>query len=911
MGFFSDVWDDIKDTASDVWSDLKDGDILGAVGGVFELGLNISTGGLYSVAKVGIEHLLDFDVSTPTPEQDYKDRKVMTRGASNPRQVIYGKTMVGCQVVYIESSGVDDEYLHLVVVFASHSCNKIQYILFGEANAVFDGVVQPAYSDILFSQHLGAQTVADSLAVANAPNWTSSHKLLGQTYAYFRLKYDKDKYNSGVPVITALIEGKNDIYWPETGQRFYTDNHAACALDYMNWDRGLNIPLSEMDYTTFVNAINVSDEQTPKYSTGGGATENRYTVNGTLKLNTAPLENLNSMLKSGASQVTYAQGIWKIIAGEYKAPVMSFDESDLVSDIKFAPGSGKNSRINIGKGTYISPLHDYEPIDFVQIAVAGYIASDLEELPIDFNMPFTNSGTMARRLAKIAIEQSRFGLGVEVTLKYRALELAIGDRLNLSIDGLGWVNKVFRVESLSFDLSSGVKLSLREDSTEIYDWTEGEALEAEVPPAVNLPNPFVVSAPVITSVTEELYFTNVASQIKTRLDVSWTAGVSAIAFDVQYNFNAGGWVDAVTNHGGSPVRVNDFEVGSVQFRARATNGIGIKSDWSTVFNYDVVGKTAPPPDVIKMYIAGGTLGWEYLNAPLDLAGFEVRYNAGDKQTWSDAVHLHQGLVSQTAFSVIDLVFGVKTFLVKAIDTTGNESVNPAVVIYGLGDPVLDNIFRNISYHSLGFPGTITNGSINGDGFIVSDQVGTFYNPVGTSVFYDQVGANDFYSDEYLELTYEFEFTPDPADLPGSMTLNTTTLGNNVRFEHDYADNGFYAQFTGKIRELEVKSYKFRLVLPSQFSGTALQVQEVEVVVDVPDIREQLEDIAISAAGTRLPITETYRNISAVTLTLQDDASTGTSVKLVDKNATLGPLVKVYNSSLVAVTGNIDATIGGY
>ena len=79
MSWFDDVVDDVKDTVSDLWSDIKDGDILGALENLGEISLNIATGGLYSAAKVTVDHLLDFDV--PKPEVDYKDRKVMTRGA--------------------------------------------------------------------------------------------------------------------------------------------------------------------------------------------------------------------------------------------------------------------------------------------------------------------------------------------------------------------------------------------------------------------------------------------------------------------------------------------------------------------------------------------------------------------------------------------------------------------------------------------------------------------------------------------------------------------------------------------------------------------------------------------------------------------------------------------------------------
>lgn len=902
--FFKDVWDDFRDGVSDFWDDLKEGDILGAIEGALKTTLNVMTGGLYSMAKTAIDSFLEM----PSPEMDFKDRKIMARDASGLRSIIYGQARTGGQLVFLESSGPDDEYLHLIVVFAAHPCYGITEIYFNDDLALLGTTPVGEFAGVLeASIQLGDQVAADPVAVANAPSWTDVHLLLGQTYGYFKLKFDKEVYGSGIPRITATILGKPDIYDPRVGTSGYTDNQALCVLDYLRWSRGFNMPDSSIDMDSFSAAASVCDEVVPS---GPSAYEKRYTLNGTMKFNTAPLENIGSMLRAGAAWLSYSQGVWSIVPGKYAAPVLALDESDLIGQVDFAPGSGKNARLNVAKGTYISPLHSYEPVDFVQIAVDGYIADDKEELVADLQMPFTNSGTMARRLAKIAIEQSRFGLGVEASFKYRALAASVGDRITLTIERLGWSAKVFRVEKIEFGLSSGVKLSLREDSPDIYDWTEGEALVTDVPPAVNLPNPYIVSAPSGLSVSEELYSTSVKAQIKARVILSWSGSASAVGFDIQYNHLGAGWVDVATGWRNDSIRIDDFQPGQTQFRVRAINGLGRESQWSSILDYDVKGKTVLPPDVEKMYVADSVLGWEY-SPPDDLAGFEVRYHAGIRTTWVDAVPLHSGVITATTYNVANLTSGQKTFLVKAVDTAGNYSESPGFVIFGLGDPVLENIFRNVSYFGLGFPGTIAGGAIDGNGWVVADQVGTFYNPLGSTAFYDQTPGTDFYEDEYLQLVYDFDFTPQAADLPGSAAVNFNIIGENSRVELDYQGNGVFTQFSGKISNLEIKTYSFRIVVPSQFAANAPRVEEVEVVVDVPDITETLNDVAISAAGTRLPITESYRAIKAVTITLQDAATSAVTAKLVDRDPVNGPLVKTYDSAGTAVAGSIDAIIGGY
>jgi hypothetical protein len=108
---------------------------------------------------------------------------------------------------------------------------------------------------------------------------------------------------------------------------------------------------------------------------------------------------------------------------------------------------------------------------------------------------------------------------------------------------------------------------------------------------------------------------------------------------------------------------------------------------------------------------------------------------------------------------------------------------------------------------------------------------------------------------------------------------------------------------------ERSRYLFRLTI----GGGATQgvVSVFTFVLDAPDLSESLGDVAIAAAGTRLPLTLTYAAIKAVALTLQADAGTAVLARVEDKDAASGPLVKCYNSSGTAVDGTVDAIIQGY
>ena len=67
---------------------------------------------------------------------------------------------------------------------------------------------------------------------------------------------------------------------------------------------------------------------------------------------------------------------------------------------------------------------------------------------------------------------------------------------------------------------------------------------------------------------------------------------------------------------------------------------------------------------------------------------------------------------------------------------------------------------------------------------------------------------------------------------------------------------------------------------------------------------------LSAGGTRLPITKSYRAIKTVRLDLFDGGS-AVSVKIVDRDPDLGPLVQAFDASLAGTAATVNATVEGY
>lgn len=61
-----------------------------------------------------------------------KDRQVMIRSAIAPRTVVYGRARVSGPIVYAQSTGDKNQFLHLVIALAGHEIDAIEEIYFGD-----------------------------------------------------------------------------------------------------------------------------------------------------------------------------------------------------------------------------------------------------------------------------------------------------------------------------------------------------------------------------------------------------------------------------------------------------------------------------------------------------------------------------------------------------------------------------------------------------------------------------------------------------------------------------------------------------------------------------------------------------------------------------------------------------------
>lgn len=381
--------------------------------------------------------------------------------------------------------------------------------------------------------------------------------------------------------------------------------------------------------------------------------------------------------------------------------------------------------------------------------------------------------------------------------------------------------------------------------------------------------------------------------------------------------------------GSVQVAVTDVEAGvEYDLRLRTVGTAGETSGWLTIDRHLVIGKSSPPPDVTGLSWNDQRLVWAYPDAPPDLAGFAVRVQVGTRNSWSDALPLHDGLISSTTFPLFR-DSGVRTYLVKALDTSQNESLNAATILVDYGSLATQNIAELVDLEALGFPGTLTQGSVIGGQLMADSTVAAW---TSDDAPWWTADANPAWASAYAEMAYVATIIPPIEWLGGTLLLELTVQADGWHL--DYAQDGsgpfwgdpsaivwtadadpfwstdpdVYVPWTGSLKNYTRQAYRFRLTTRS--GATQGRCTHYQLIFDMPDVEETVLGLALGAEGTRVPLAKTYRAIVVVAPVLLASSGQATHVRVMDKDAN-GPLLLAFDGQGVPTAAVADVTVKGY
>ena len=904
------------------------------------------------------------------------NRSLMIRQPITSRDTVYGSTKKSGGILFMETTD-NNKRLHMIVQVASHEIQSFDTIYFNDEaltlttiNNDSDGLARqrPTSPDkydkqsdfrglplaiiytrqaVEIKEHLGADTqLADHDLIDQVSKWTTEHRLRGIAYLYIQMDYDADMFPNGIPNISAEIKGKKLFDFRDNSTAF-SDNPALCIYDYLTDTRlGLGISRDNIDTASFTTMANLCDENVTKV---GGGTEKRYTCNGIVYSDIAPMQILEDMLTSCLGVLSYSNGKFILKGGQYVAPVASFDEDDFISGININSKQSRKSLHNTVKGIFTGAETNFQPTDYPAVTSSTFVAEDGETITSDVDLPFTSSSATAQRIAKVSLFKNRQQMVLTTTLNMKAFKLQVGDTVSITNERFGFSNKVFEVAEWVMNTEQlGIDIILKETSSAVYDW---DAEESEFAlDNTTLPTPQDVSPPAIVVTDELRLYAETPITVMKVVCTSNQGTTNEFEVEAQNTNEAGSDFITLGRSKGNIFELVNAQDGAIyNVRARSINGLNVHSSFTTT-THEVIGKTAPPDDVTNFSsnVVGDIvhLNWTPVSN-LDLSHYIIRHTP-----LTSGAKFEEGLVVAKKIgkpaNTITLPAQTGTYMIKAIDVLGIESENSTKT--AIIKNAISRDFNAVASttESPNFTGTKTEVEVvtrDGTNFLEIVEGELFDTGVGNfddnSGLFDDGGETAFNLDGFYDfpifdlgaiynsrVTFTCKYNRfDTASLFDSFDgLFDSTTGlfeggytehNDVNVELQIStstDGSTYTDYrTYILGDYRARYIKLRAVLTTTNQTASPAIYELSATVDMPDRTIGEEDIAsgTSSSGKAVTFSPAFKELQALGISLQS-LDQNEHYVISSKSAT-GFTITVYQGSGTSnvVDRNFDYVAKGY
>lgn len=334
------------------------------------------------------------------------------------------------------------------------------------------GTITRINTSLFPHQVMGASSpspVYNAHKVPAAQQWPSTGRQMnGLAFAVVVLGYNEQEGIGGLEPITFKVkQALNGTGVAKPGDVWYdymtsTIYGAAVNASYVN--------------SASATTLNTYSDQTISYTPvgGGSATQARYRINGVLSGNVSCIENIDRILTACDSWMTYnaASGQWSVIVNKAESQSLSFDDTDIVGEIRVSATDITQS-VNQIEARFPNKDNKDQP-GFVLLSTPSgllYPNEPVNKSSVTYDL--VNDSVQAQYLANRVLEQAREDLIVSFNATYYGIQADAGDVVSVTNADYGWSSKLFRVmkvnETSLSDGQLGARLELSEYSAAVYD----------------------------------------------------------------------------------------------------------------------------------------------------------------------------------------------------------------------------------------------------------------------------------------------------------------------------------------------------------------------------------------------------------------------------------------------------------
>lgn len=352
-------------------------------------------------------------------------------------------------------------------------------------------------------------------------------------------------------------------------------------------------------------------------------------------------------------------------------------------------------------------------------------------------------------------------------------------------------------------------------------------------------------------------------------------------------------------------------------------------------NYLFIGKSTPPADVtgFRVEVVGQTAIFTWVpNEDIDFSHYELRFSsASTGATWETS----QVLESRIYENRVTTIAQSGTYLIKAVDTSGNYSVGTAnISTFGI-EGVLNAV--EVLQESPSFNGVKDNTIVIGNNLVLNDvnNNGYYYFERTidlTEVFSSYLSANLVAGADFKNNVFEIDDMFQTQDVFGAGENDVFAMDNMFDVTDVFGINSDGWEVTIELRTTDedpsdsganwsnwepflagnkvFRAVQFRVHLQSFEQNITPIVRVLSVSVDMPDRVERGEDLVVPTTGIEINYSPSFKNNPAVAITLQDgDAGDELVYDRKDEN---GFELRVFNRvSMTYVARVFDFISSGY
>ena len=427
-----------------------------------------------AVKKIFTPEIPSFDDLGMGPGSDFATQGsqgilVNKSGSSSNIPVIYGETRTGGMRTFIETTGSENEDLHAVYVLGEGEMNACTAIYFDGVQVMTTTTVgsnnnnwtftESKYDGFVTAQFFsGTDSQTAPAGLTGAGSWTGSPDHKGLGYIYMVFTYDQEVWKNGLPTVTFDVQGKK-VPDTTTGTSYsYSDNPARCILDYLTSNRyGKGIALNDIDLQSFADAETY-------YASKG------FHCRGQVDTKARMYANMLDLFTACRSYLAFGNKYRLIPEKAENTVQLTLDDSNTIGDVTYVLAD-KKTMFNKLKGRIMNEDTEYRDDIVIVESTTLQTQDNGHVLESEIPLPYTKTRAEAIQLLTEEINDSRQSHMIELKATVEAIDLQVGDIVEVTNQTFGITNKKFRITETTIEPTSEVKLIMREYDPNVYGGT--------------------------------------------------------------------------------------------------------------------------------------------------------------------------------------------------------------------------------------------------------------------------------------------------------------------------------------------------------------------------------------------------------------------------------------------------------